>query len=205
MKPNVYLSCSGDISTSRRKVARAALARQVEELESGVEVLDVLINAFVEHLPELTAEGSESEAESLSSTTASKPASGKTKGKGKGRGPPRIKRVVIWSHHLLATSKRRDILAWSKELALAGYSRPGYPGAVFAEGEEDQIDEFVRRLKQLRWQALQVRAEDVGEQRLCGPGEGVQEVEGLGEVSDGLKKRSQECTEMFLEGMKIAH
>ncbi|KAK3061072.1 hypothetical protein LTS18_007082, partial [Coniosporium uncinatum] len=72
----------------------------------------------------------------------------------------RIKRVVIWSHHLLATSKRRDILTWSKELHLSGFSRPGYPGAVFVEGEVESVDEFVRRLKALRWQALQVRAEE---------------------------------------------
>lgn len=38
----------------------------------------------------------------------------------------RIKRTLIWSHHLLAISKRKDIVAWSAELQLAGLSKPGY-------------------------------------------------------------------------------
>ncbi|KAK3079648.1 hypothetical protein LTS18_004317 [Coniosporium uncinatum] len=122
-----------------------------------------------------------------------------------------IKRVVIWSHHLLATSKRRDILTWSKELHLSGFSRPGYPGAVFAEGEVESVDEFVRRLKALRWQALQVRAEEVGGERLCrddaggeGGGQGVKEVEGLGDVVEGLGRWGEGVREMFLDGMKIS-
>ena len=33
--------------------------------------------------------------------------------------------VIIWAHHLLATSKRKDIIKWSEELDLAGISKPG--------------------------------------------------------------------------------
>ena len=134
-----------------------------------------------------------------------------------------IKRTLIWSHHLLATSKRKAILTWSRELCLGGYSRPGYPGAVFVEGEIENVDEFVRRMKALKWQALQVRAEEVvgggtgrsgnlKRGRICGAGlEGVVEVESLGEVVDGLRKRGDDgddgddVADMFLRGMKISH
>lgn len=54
---------------------------------------------------------------------------------------------MLWSHHLLATSKRKDILAWSTELSLLGCSRIGYPGMIVALGGEDEVDEFVKRLK----------------------------------------------------------
>lgn len=37
----------------------------------------------------------------------------------------KIKRVLLWSHHLLAISKRKDIVSWSSELSLAGLSKPG--------------------------------------------------------------------------------
>ena len=118
----------------------------------------------------------------------------------------RVKRTILWSHHLLATSKRKDIVNWSRELRLGGYSRPGYPGAIFVEGELESVDEFVRRIKGLRWQALQVRAEETGSLRVFGDGmEGVLEVESLGEVVDGLRRRDEGVARMFLEGMKISH
>lgn len=35
-----------------------------------------------------------------------------------------------------------------------------YPGVIVVEGEESDADEFVRRIKALQWQALQVRCEE---------------------------------------------
>lgn len=40
-------------------------------------------------------------------------------------GPLQLKTTLLWSHHLLATSKRKDIIAWSHELELWGLARPG--------------------------------------------------------------------------------
>lgn len=42
-----------------------------------------------------------------------------------GHEPLQLKIVLMWSHHLLATSKRKDIVAWSHELQLWVLSRPG--------------------------------------------------------------------------------
>ncbi|TNY23187.1 hypothetical protein DMC30DRAFT_56113 [Rhodotorula diobovata] len=64
----------------------------------------------------------------------------------------KLKTTLLWSHHLLATSKRKDIVAWSTELSL-------YPGVIIVEGLASNVDEFVHRIKQLQWKALQVRCE----------------------------------------------
>jgi hypothetical protein len=88
-----------------------------------------------------------------------------------GTGPIHLKCTLIWSHHLLATSKRKDIVAWSTELLLFGCSKPGcdpsrflprfdhrgsrdcsphfcsYPGVIVIEGSKENVDEFVWRIK----------------------------------------------------------
>ncbi|GAA5838062.1 hypothetical protein JCM3766R1_004189 [Sporobolomyces carnicolor] len=78
-------------------------------------------------------------------------------------GPIALKCTLIWSHHLLATSKRKDIIAWSTELSLFGISKPGYPGVIVVEGCRENVDEFVWRIKQLQWKALQIRCEQDGQ------------------------------------------
>ncbi|GAA5965467.1 hypothetical protein JCM3765_003292 [Sporobolomyces pararoseus] len=79
-----------------------------------------------------------------------------------GTGSIALKCTLIWSHHLLATSKRKDIVAWSTELKLFGISKPGYPGVIVIEGSKENVDEFVWRIKQLQWKALQIRCEQDG-------------------------------------------
>lgn len=202
-KPTAYLNCGDTISTSRRKEARTALTKIVDSQPTDLEILDQITSSLIDLLPTLTAPDQPSRPSSIKDGIES------TANPSQAPKPPRpqkIKQVVIWSHHLLATSKRRAIQSWSKELRLAGFARPGHPGAVFAEGQVDQIDEFVRRLKALRWQALQVRAEDVVEARILGSGdEGVVECESLGEIAESLKAKDAEVGAMFLEGMKISH
>ncbi|KAK4701626.1 hypothetical protein P7C70_g4605, partial [Phenoliferia sp. Uapishka_3] len=70
-----------------------------------------------------------------------------------------LKEVLIWSHHLLATGKRKNIIQWAAELEIWGIAKPGYPGVIFLEGISDSVDEFVYRIKQLNWKALQIRYE----------------------------------------------
>ncbi|KAK4057704.1 hypothetical protein OIO90_001352 [Microbotryomycetes sp. JL221] len=76
----------------------------------------------------------------------------------------RLKVVLFWSHHLLATGKRKNIVQWASELKLWGISKPGYPGVWVVEGLVADVDEFVFRIKQLNWKALQVRCEIEGNQ-----------------------------------------
>ncbi|RPA97284.1 hypothetical protein L873DRAFT_1844980 [Choiromyces venosus 120613-1] len=115
-----------------------------------------------------------------------------------------IVRTLLWFHHLLSTQKRKCIATWGRELGMSGYSRPGYPGAVFVEGEKGNVEEFVSRLKVslppsydllangskgLKWQAIQVRDECqvASGQRVLPREAGVVEVEGLGDVAERLR------------------
>lgn len=117
-------------------------------------------------------------------------------------------RVVLWMHHLLATSKRKGIVQLGKELSLAGYSKPGYPGSVYVEGQADNVNTFVEELKSWRWQAIQERASvavPVSELALLAGSKGIEEVPGLGEIVEGLKHRekSGKVAELYIEAMKI--
>jgi len=189
-KPRISLSCGGDIDRATQKAARSQLNTVVEGVEPGVECLDIIVNEFIDILSTQSNPDLEADRESNSKASADNSTN-------------HIKRAVIWSHHLLATSKRRSIINWSKELHLGGYSRPGYPGAIFVEGEEDYVDEFIRRLKELRWQALQVRASQTCKRRVCSSEDGIVETEGLGQIAEALKARGDGSADMFLEGMKI--
>ena len=124
--------------------------------------------------------------------------------------PVKITRAVIWSHHIASSLKRRDILNWSRELNLGGFSRPGWPGTVVIEGEEADVHEFETKLKALQWAALQVRGEENGMERLfAGDHKGVVEVETIGEVVSGLRgcqaglQEGERLVEWFLGEMKI--
>merc|ERR1712176_1540576 len=48
--------------------------------------------------------------------------------------PKRLIRLWIYSHHIYSMQKRKLILEWCRELALTGFSMPGKPGIVCAEG-----------------------------------------------------------------------
>ena len=72
-------------------------------------------------------------------------------------------RVWIYSHHIYSTVKRKNILNWAEELKLTGFSLPGKPGVVFAEGSTGSVDEYYSRLKALNWKRLSCKLrEDFG-------------------------------------------
>ena len=196
--PTAYLTCSGHIQTSTRKQARSLLSSVLADITPGTECLDILVQSLTEQISTLTASPHHDQTQTSSnhsSSTKSKPHT------------DRIKTTLLWSHHLLATSKRKDIVSWSRSLRLHGYSRPGYPGAILVEGTEDDVDEFVSRIKELRWQALQVRGEEMSEERRLRGNEafGTKEVESLGDLAEELKAKDKGLAEWFLEGMKIGH
>ncbi|CAD5112858.1 DgyrCDS2069 [Dimorphilus gyrociliatus] len=60
----------------------------------------------------------------------------------------------MYSHHIYSKFKRRDILAFSDELNLTGFSMPGKPGIICIEGSRDSVDEFWKRLRRMQWQRL---------------------------------------------------
>lgn len=73
---------------------------------------------------------------------------------------------VVWFHHIKSTQKRKNLVAWARELDLSGYSKPGFPGIVVVEGLAPAVREYLARVRALQWQAMQVR----GAQRVaCAP------------------------------------
>jgi hypothetical protein len=116
----------------------------------------------------------------------------------------RIARRLIWFHHIKAPSKRRDAKAWAKELALGGFVKPGYPGVILVEGRRDAADEYVDRLKRLRWKAMAVRVAEEEEGEEEGGEEGrsrrrlpetfreLAETGGLSELGEALREAGLE-------------
>ena len=66
-------------------------------------------------------------------------------------------RLWIYSHHIFSTEKRRNILHWAVELKLNGFSLPGKPGIICVEGDDDDVDQFWTRLRNLNWKKLQIK------------------------------------------------
>ncbi|XP_069801957.1 RWD domain-containing protein 2B [Dendropsophus ebraccatus] len=71
-------------------------------------------------------------------------------------------RLWIYSHHIYNKQKRKNILEWSKELGLTGFSMPGKPGIVCVEGAQEPCEEFWSRIRKLTWKRILIRhREDV--------------------------------------------
>ncbi|XP_026221508.1 RWD domain-containing protein 2B [Anabas testudineus] len=91
-------------------------------------------------------------------------------------------RLWIYSHHIYNKTKRKNILEWSKELGLSGFSMPGKPGIVCVEGPESACEEFWSRVKVLTWKKIMIRhREDIPLER---QGEDSRTVESI----DSLRK-----------------
>ncbi|RHZ86230.1 hypothetical protein Glove_53g10 [Diversispora epigaea] len=135
-----------------------------------------------------------------------------------------ICRILIWTHHLLSLEKRKNICQWAEELEIWGYSKPGYPGIIIAEGLYDNVQEYVSRLKNLRWQAITVRSEETEtfenyddddnnvslkkddykeylKLKLGCNNPGISEMKNMSEISSRMKEVGLE--QMFLSSMKI--
>ncbi|KAK7543877.1 hypothetical protein IWX49DRAFT_145374 [Phyllosticta citricarpa] len=197
--PQVFLSFGEDIENDERRHFRAILRDIIQKQELGIECVDLIIGDLRLALEDVK----------VASDHALKSAS-KHSNEGPTVHEPEGLRVVLWMHHLLATSKRRAIVQMSRESCLAGYSRPGYPGSVYVEGEADNVRSFVDELKTMRWQAIQERASEscpMSALTLISAGmKGIQEVQGLGEMAEGLKSHGEKGSEVasfYLESMKI--
>ncbi|KAL3991536.1 solute carrier family 12 (sodium/potassium/chloride transporter), member 2 [Sarotherodon galilaeus] len=73
------------------------------------------------------------------------------------RMPEVFSRLWIYSHHIYNKSKRKNILDWSKELGLSGFSMPGKPGIVCVEGPQSACEDFWSRVKVLTWKKIMIR------------------------------------------------
>lgn len=119
-------------------------------------------------------------------------------------------RRLLYSHHLIADSKRAAVQQWALELRLGGFSKIGWPGVIIVEGDELDCQEYVQRLQRLRWKHLVVRGE---EQTEIGEGSSLDGMRQLpwgfeefgSDAMSVLAQRCRECgvEELFLTCMKI--
>jgi hypothetical protein len=72
---------------------------------------------------------------------------------------PVLGRRILFSHHIIADSKRSAVVNWAVELGLGGFSKIGWPGLILIEGEEENCKLYVQSLQRLRWKMLVVRGE----------------------------------------------
>lgn len=190
LKPIVNLEFDGAADNARRRVLRDDLQRVLDSIEPGIECIDEIITAFQASLD-------------LSGTRATdvnkSPSSDDLQSSDKKDDEKKL--ILIWTHHLLSTQKRKFIRDRSDALALVGYSKPGYPGVIVVEGFEGDVDLFVRELKELRWQALSVKSERSHQYMQLDPRIGLQEVESMSEMTKELAKAGLE--EWFITGIGL--
>ncbi|WVR06381.1 hypothetical protein IAU60_003412 [Kwoniella sp. DSM 27419] len=65
--------------------------------------------------------------------------------------------ALLISHHLLSSTKRKDLVALSSSLSLTGFSKTGHPGIMYAIGTLGDLEEWIREVKSWNWLALRVR------------------------------------------------
>ncbi|CAM6091113.1 unnamed protein product [Calypogeia fissa] len=125
---------------------------------------------------------------------------------------PSIHRKVIWFHHIKSSKKKKHIAEWGKELRLGGYCKPGFPGVLIFEGEGEHVTDFLKRIKRLRWQHLQVRGED--EEQGTSEDQSVETLRrfpmGIEELPEsGMSELAEKCRDanleqLFLTALKIS-
>ena len=69
-------------------------------------------------------------------------------------------RRCIYSHHIIANSKRKDLASLAHQYKLGGYVKIGWPGIILFEGLESSCQVVVDEIKTWRWQHLSIRVEE---------------------------------------------
>lgn len=187
------ISARDGVKNDLRDQTRRAIGEL--NLVEGEEGLDRIIGAFEALLSDLLATSTEDPLSHKTEPTGSATMNGTKVQQQQQQDPMAPKTVIIWLHHLLATSKRKLAItptltaststptrtsssATNKSTtttsSLSGITKPGYPGIMIFSGASALVDAHVRELKDLNWQAFQVRydsseaddgGDEVGESR----------------------------------------
>ncbi|TFK56942.1 hypothetical protein OE88DRAFT_1730373 [Heliocybe sulcata] len=102
-----------------------------------------------------------------------------------------IYHALFSSHHLISPQKRRSLQQWTSSLSLSGFAKLGYPGVIYAEGQRENLEEFIANVKGMQWLALRLRFVEPlpeggrGERRWV-------EFEKVGEVVQEMKRLGRE-------------
>lgn len=71
----------------------------------------------------------------------------------------RLSRKLIYSHHIIAESKRMGLRELSVALNVTALVKIGWPGVIVLEGETNAVELFVSLIQKWRWKQLVVRGE----------------------------------------------
>ncbi len=74
--------------------------------------------------------------------------------------PAILGRKLIYSHHIIAKSKRKAVGDLAKDYQLGGYFKIGWPGIIMIEGREEDCQCFYDEIRTMRWQYLVMRGEE---------------------------------------------
>lgn len=69
-------------------------------------------------------------------------------------------RMWIYSHHIYSKIKRKDILDFSSELQLTGFSMPGKPGMICIEGYNNNVEDFWHRIRRMQWKKIVMKEKE---------------------------------------------
>ncbi len=69
----------------------------------------------------------------------------------------KFSRIFVYFHHIYSVKKRSNIVNWARELSLNGFCMPGKPGCICIEGDHDNTQEYISRLRSLSWQKMQIK------------------------------------------------
>ncbi|KAF9258250.1 hypothetical protein L218DRAFT_877583 [Marasmius fiardii PR-910] len=150
-----------NISRKEQETWNSVVEEKVDEVledGSGYPVYELLCS----HLMPMLHEHAEAEVEKFRTATS---ATGETTslesqdvvGTSSARQYQELYHALFTSHHLVSPTKRRNLQNWSSSLSLSGFAKVGYPGIIYAEGEKENIEEFVGNVKGMQWLALRLR------------------------------------------------
>lgn len=149
VKPQIFTRAP-DVAKERHKQMRDDLQKELEEQIEG----EICIGVLVEWLRErLYSE--------LQHMESDKEESNQEKKSKQQEGVDTFTRLWIYSHHIYSKIKRKDIQDWGEELNLHGFSMPGKPGVICAEGATCDVDEFWYRIRRMNWKKICIKEQEV--------------------------------------------
>lgn len=140
--PDVFLSSNG-LNREQQGLWNADLVKYVREISNGEQIVYQLIEWLKD-----TNEGYFKDLSKQVGNDLPASCEGDTKiGADVGS-------LWLYMHHIYSKNKRKDIINWANDLQLTGFSLPGKPGVVYAEGNAKNIDEYFVRLRRLPWKRI---------------------------------------------------
>lgn len=96
--------------------------------------------------------------------------------------------ALLTSHHLISPNKRRSLQQWSSSLSITGFAKVGYPGVIYAQGQQENVEEFVANVKAMQWLALKVRFVEPIDESVAGQERRWSEFQKVGEVVEEMRR-----------------